>query len=144
MSSRSQNSCSRIAIMWLAAVIVLVYTGTFAAAQDQPAPKWELYGGYSFFDPATNVHGLLPGGLLPASSRIESNPHGIGGSVTYNFNRWFGLTADGSGHWGSGENGVGGRIDDAAFYSASDGAQADFSQPPFFPVCGSAGGVAQP
>ena len=81
-------------------------TGTFAAAQDQPAPKWELYGGYSFFDPATDVHGLLPGGLLPASSRIESNPHGIGGSVTYNFNRWFGLTADGSGHWGSGENGV--------------------------------------
>lgn len=121
MSSRSQNSCSRIAILWLAAVIALGVTGTFAAAQDQPAPKWELYGGYSFFDPGTDVHGLLPGGLLPASSRIESNPHGVGGSVTYNFNRWFGLTADGSGHWGAGENGVAGRIDDAAFYSASAG-----------------------
>jgi outer membrane protein OmpA-like peptidoglycan-associated protein len=121
MSSRSQNSCGRVAIMWLAAIVVLCVIGTFAAAQDQPAPKWELYAGYSFFDPATNVHGLLPGGLLPASSRIESNPHGIGGSVTYNFNRWFGLTADASGHWGSGENGVAGRIDDAAFYSASMG-----------------------
>ena len=31
------------------------------------------------------------------------------------------LTADGSGHWGAGENGVAGRIDDAAFYSASAG-----------------------
>jgi len=120
MSSRSQNSCSRIAIMF-AAVVVTCLLGRFAAAQNQPAPKWELYGGYSFFDPATDVKGLLPGGLLPATSRIESNPHGVGGSVTYNFNRWFGLTADGSGHWGSGENGVAMRIDDAAFYSGSMG-----------------------
>ena len=133
MSSRSQNSCSRIAILWLAAVIALGVTGTFAAAQDQPAPKWELYGGYSFFDPGTDVHGLLPGGLLPASSRIESNPHGVGGSVTYNFNRWFGLTADGSGHWGAGENGVGGRIDDAAFYSASTGPKLTFRTHHFSP-----------
>jgi hypothetical protein len=105
----------------LAVVVVLCSLGTLAAAQDQPAPKWELFGGYSFFDPATNVHGLLPGGLLPVSSRVESNPGGVGGSITYNFNRWFGLTADGSGNWGSGENGVSSRIDDAAFYSASMG-----------------------
>jgi outer membrane protein OmpA-like peptidoglycan-associated protein len=119
--------------MWLAAVFVLCLIGTFAMAQDQPAPKWELYAGYSFFDPATDVHGLLPGGLLPVSSRIESNPHGVGGSVTYNFNRWFGLTADGSGHWGSGENGVSGRIDDAAFYSASMGPKLTFRTHHFSP-----------
>jgi hypothetical protein len=121
MSSRSQNFCGRVAVVRLAVVVVLCSLGTLAAAQDQPAPKWELFGGYSFFDPATNVHGLLPGGLLPVSSRVESNPQGVGGSVTYNFNRWFGLTADGSGNWGSGENGVSGRIDDAAFYSAQMG-----------------------
>ena len=121
MSSRSQNSCGRVAVMRLAVVVVLCGVGTFVAAQDQPAPKWELYAGYSFFDPATNVHGLLPGGLLPVSSRVESNPRGIGGSVTYNFNRWLGLTADASGHWGSSENGVSSRIDDASFYSASMG-----------------------
>jgi len=121
MSSRSQNSYNRVAVMRLAVLAILFSVGALAVAQDQPAPKWELYAGYSFFDPATNVHGLLPGGSLPVSSRLESNPHGIGGSVTYNFNRWFGLTADGSGNWGSGENGVSGRIDDAAFYSASMG-----------------------
>jgi outer membrane protein OmpA-like peptidoglycan-associated protein len=119
--------------MWLAAVVVLCLVGTFAMTQDQPAPKWELYAGYSFFDPATNVHGLLPGGLLPVTSRIESNPHGVGGSVTYNFKRWFGLTADGSGHWGSGENGVSSRIDDAAFYSASMGPKLTFRTRHFSP-----------
>ncbi len=133
MSSRSQNSCSRIAIMWSAAAVVLCVLGTLAAAQDQPVPKWELYAGYSFFDPATNVHGLLPGGVLPVSSRVESNPHGLGASVTYNFNRWFGLTADGSGHWGSGENGVSSRIDDAAFYSASMGPKLTFRTHYFSP-----------
>jgi len=133
MSSRFENSCSRIAIMRLAAVVVLCVIGTFAAGQDQPAPKWELYGGYSFFYPATDIHGLLPGGLLPVSSRVESNPRGVGASVTYNFNRWFGLTADGSGHWGSGENGVGGRIDDAAFYSASMGPKLTFRSRHFSP-----------
>jgi outer membrane protein OmpA-like peptidoglycan-associated protein len=121
MSSRSQNSCSRVAIMWLAAVVVPCVLGMFAAAQDQPTPKWEIFGGYSFFDPAAHVHGLLPGGLLPVTSRLESNPRGVGASVTYNFNRWFGLTADGSAHWDSNETGVTGRVDDAAFYNVSMG-----------------------
>jgi len=119
--------------MWLAVVAVLCSVGTLAAAQDQPAPKWEIFGGYSFFDPATNVHALLPGGLVPVSSRIESNPRGVGGSVTYNFNRWFGLTADASGHWGSGENGVNDRIDDAAFYNASLGPKLTFRSHYFSP-----------
>jgi outer membrane protein OmpA-like peptidoglycan-associated protein len=121
MSSRSQNSCGRVAIMWLAAVVVPCVLVPFAAAQDQPTPKWEIFGGYSFFDPAAHVHGLLPGGLLPVSSRLESNPRGVGASVTYNFNRWFGLTADGSAHWDSNERGVTGRVDDAAFYNVSMG-----------------------
>src|ERR1700676_1940188 len=121
MSSRSQNSCGRVAIMWLAAVVVPCVLGTFAAAQDQPTPKWEIFGGYSFFDPAAHVHGLLPGGLLPVTSRLESNPRGVVGRVTYNVNRWFGLTADGSAHWDSNETGVTGRVDDAAFYNVSMG-----------------------
>jgi outer membrane protein OmpA-like peptidoglycan-associated protein/opacity protein-like surface antigen len=133
MSSRSQNPYGRVAVMGLAVLAALCSIGTLAAAQEQPAPKWELFGGYSFFDPATNVHGLLPGGFLPVSSRVESNPHGVGGSVTYNFNRWFGLTADASGHWGSGENGVGSRIDDAAFYNASMGPKLTYRTHYFSP-----------
>jgi len=87
MSSFSENPCGRVSVLWLAAVALLCSLGTLTEAQDQPAPKWELFGGYSFFDPATNVHGLLPGGLLPVTSRVESNPQGVGGSITYNFNR---------------------------------------------------------
>jgi outer membrane protein OmpA-like peptidoglycan-associated protein/opacity protein-like surface antigen len=133
MSSRSQNRCDRVLVKWLAVVAVLCSIATLAAAQDQPAPKWELFGGYSFVYPGADVHGMLPGGLLPVTSRLESNPRGIGASVTYNFNRWFGLTGDISGHWGSGETGVGKRIDDAAFYNLSVGPKLTFRSHYFSP-----------
>jgi outer membrane protein OmpA-like peptidoglycan-associated protein len=126
MSSRSQNPCGRVAAMRLAVLVVLCSLGRLAAAQDQPAPKWELFGGYSFFDPGGDVHGLRPGASLPLTSRLESNPRGVGASLTYNFNRWFGLTGDISGHWDSNETGVGGRVDDAAFYNLSAGPKLTF------------------
>jgi outer membrane protein OmpA-like peptidoglycan-associated protein len=109
-----------------ATIAVLCVFGTLAAAQDQPAPKWELYGGYSFLYPNADVHGLLPGGLLPVNSPLESNPRGAGASITYDFNRWFGLTLDASTHWGGGETTLGKRIDDAAFSNLSFGPKVTF------------------
>jgi len=114
-------------------VAVLCSAGTFAGAQDQPTPKWELFGGYSFFYPATDVHGLLPGGLVPVSSRLESNPRGVGAGLTYNFNRWLGLTGDFSGHWGSGETTIVKQIDDAAFYNFSVGPKLTYRTRYFSP-----------
>jgi outer membrane protein OmpA-like peptidoglycan-associated protein len=137
MSSHSKGSLRRILVMLLAMITVLCTFATRAAAQDQPAPKWELFGGYSFWDPGANVHGILPGGLLPLSSRLESNPRGVGLSATYNFNSWLGLTLDTSTHWGSGETTVARRIDDAAFSNLSLGPKFTFRREhisPFFEV----------
>ena len=133
MSSHSHKPCGRRAVMLLAVVAVLCSVGTFAAAQDQPAPKWELFGGYSFVYPGADVHGVLPEGILPVSSRLEANPRGIGASLTYDFNRWFGLTGDISGHWGSGETGLNSRIDDAGFYNLSLGPKITFRSAHFSP-----------
>jgi outer membrane protein OmpA-like peptidoglycan-associated protein/opacity protein-like surface antigen len=125
MSSHSHNLYGRVAIS-SAVVAVLCSLATLAAAQDRPAPKWELYGGYSFLYPNTDLHGLLPGGILPVSSPLESNPRGAGASITYDFNRWFGLTLDTSTHWGSRESGLNNRIDDAAFSNLSFGPKVTF------------------
>src|SRR3984957_17180511 len=112
MSSQSKRLSGRVlAVLGLIASLSLLCTP--ASAQDQPAPKWELFGGYSFWYPGADVHGLLPGGLIPVSSRLESNPRGAGASLTYNFNRWMGLTGDISANLSSGESGVAMRIDDA-------------------------------
>ena len=121
MSSRFQSLCNGVGAARLAVVAIVCAVATLAAAQDQPAPKWEGFAGYSFLYPNTDLHALLPGGLLPVSSPLESNPRGLGGSLTYDFKRWFGLTLDGSGHWGAGETGLAKRIDDTAFYNISFG-----------------------
>jgi outer membrane protein OmpA-like peptidoglycan-associated protein len=113
---------------------VLCAFGTVASAQDQPAPKVELFGGYSFFYPGGDVNGQLPGASLPLpSTRMEANPRGAGISGTYNFNNWFGLTLDASTDWGSGERTLAKRIDDAAFANISFGPKVTFRGHRFSP-----------
>jgi outer membrane protein OmpA-like peptidoglycan-associated protein len=119
--------------MRLAVFGVLCGVATLAAAQDQPTPKWELFGGYSFVYFGADVHGLLPGGIIPVNSLAESNPRGAGASLIYNFNRWFGLTGDVSGDWSSGERGVAMRIDDAEFFNLSAGPKLTFRRRRFSP-----------
>ncbi len=107
MSSHSRSHRSPVGIVLLATFAMLCSVATLAPAQEPPGPKWEFYGGYSFFHPGADVHGVLPLGLLPVSSRLEANPRGIGAGITYDFNRWFGLTLDSSTLWNSGETGNG-------------------------------------
>jgi outer membrane protein OmpA-like peptidoglycan-associated protein len=133
MSSRSQLHSGLIPVVTFILIVVFCSLGTVAAAQDQPSPKWELFGGYSFVYPGADLHGLLPGGLLPVNSLVESNPRGAGASITYNFNRWIGLTADTSGDLSSGESGIAMRIDDAEFYNFSGGPKITFRTRRFSP-----------
>ena len=133
MSSRFQIHSGLVPVVTLLLLVVFCSLGTVAVAQDQPSPKWELFGGYSFVYPGADLHGLLPGGLLPVNSLVESNPRGAGASITYNFNRWIGLTADTSGDLSSGERGVAMRIDDAEFYNFSGGPKITFRTHRFSP-----------
>jgi outer membrane protein OmpA-like peptidoglycan-associated protein len=133
MSHRSKNNFGRVLAMLPVAIAVMCVFATLAAAQDRPAPKLELYGGYSFWYPGADVHGTLPQGLVPLTSMMESNPRGAGAAITYNFNRWFGLTLDASDHWGSGEKGVGNRIDDADLSNLSLGPKFTFRSTHFSP-----------
>jgi len=133
MSSHLQGLFGRVFAMLPATVVILCALGTVAAAQDQPAPKWELYGGYSFWYPGGDIHGIRPAGLATLSSRLESNPRGAGASLTYNFNRTFGLTVDTSTHWGSGESTLFGKLDDAGLTNLSIGPKFTFRHKHFSP-----------
>jgi len=133
MSSHSKSCLVRALTTLPGVIAVLFLFASLAAAQDQPAPKWELFGGYSYWNPGADVHGQLPGALLPLSSRLESNPRGAGASATYIFNRWFGLTLDASTNWGSGEKTLARRIDDAAFANISFGPKFTYRTKHFTP-----------
>ncbi len=131
--SRSKSHTSWVFAMLPATIAILCSVATVAIAQDQPPPKWELFGGYSFVYPGATVYGVLPGGVVPVNSRIEGNPKGAGLSLTYDFNHWLGLTGDLSGEWGSGESGVNVRIDDGEFFNLSAGPKITFRHHYFSP-----------
>jgi outer membrane protein OmpA-like peptidoglycan-associated protein len=133
MSSQSKGRLARVVTLLPAMLAVVCMFATLAVAQEGPAPKWELYGGYSLFYPGADIHGQQPGALLPISSRLETNPRGAGASLTYNFNNWFGLSLDTSTHWGSGEAGLVKRIDDTAFSNLSIGPKITFRRNHFSP-----------
>ena len=133
MLSHLKGRLARRLAMLAAVFAVLFMFAALAAAQDEPPPKWELFGGYSVFDPGATVYGELPGALLPLSSRLEWNPRGAGASVTYNFDKWLGLTLDTSTHWGSRESTFANRIDDAAFSNLSFGPKITFRHHRFSP-----------
>ncbi len=149
MLSHSQSRCNLQMALLIAIFAVLCTLTTLSIAQDndsrnQPAPKWEIFGGYSFFYPDADVHGLLPGGILPVSSPLESDPRGAGASLTYNFTRWLGVTGDISGHWDSNETTVIERIDDTSFYNLSVGPKVTFRSRHFSPFSRSACGRTSP
>ncbi len=129
----SKSEQGRVLAMMALIIVALCVLGSPAAAQDQPAPKWEIFGGYSFLYPNTTIHGVLPQGLLPLSSNLESNPRGGGASITYNFNRWAGITLDASKEWSAGEVGVAKRIDDAGFSNVSLGPKFTYRTEHFSP-----------
>jgi outer membrane protein OmpA-like peptidoglycan-associated protein len=120
MLSHSKGRNARVLKMLLA-MTGLCTCVTLATAQSQPAPKWEVFAGYSFLDPSSHIHGTLPLGLLPLNSDLDPNTRGIGAATTYNFNRWFGLTLDASDNWGDGTHTVFDRIDDTGFSNLSVG-----------------------
>jgi outer membrane protein OmpA-like peptidoglycan-associated protein len=133
MLSQAKSHPVRVLTLLPAVIAVLFMFAGLAAAQDQPAPKWELFGGYTVWNPGADVHGQLPGALLPLSSRLEWNPRGVGASATYNLNRWVGFTLDTSTNWGSGEKTLARRIDDAAFANISFGPKVTFRTQHFSP-----------
>ena len=133
MSSHSHKSCGRVAMMRLAMLAVVCSVGTLAVAQEPPPPKWELYGGYSAFYPGCDIHGLLPGAVVPVSSCLKWNARGAGATITYDFKRWFGLSVDSSGQWGSGNSGAAARIDQVEFFNLSAGPKITFRSHYFSP-----------
>jgi len=90
--SLSVSGCSsRVGRAGAVLAILIAMWCSAALGQDDKStpPKVEIFAGYSW---------LNPGGSIP-TGRLPSISHGFAVSSTYNFNKFFGLTLDGSGHY---------------------------------------------
>lgn len=96
----------RVLLLTLVIMAVAICT-TPAQAQDNPQPKVELFGGYSFLHPGVSVKS----GGVTTDLNLENVPAGWGAAATFNFARHLGITADFDAHYhtfNSGDPNVGG------------------------------------
>ncbi len=91
MSPRSEGYSPRVLLLAIVVGAVAICTMATAQAQDNPQPKAEIFGGYSFLNPRVNVNGV--------SQDLENIPAGWGAAATFNVAPHFGLTADFGGHY---------------------------------------------
>ena len=88
-----------------AIVITFMLLGLASMAMAQETPKVEIFGGYSLFHwDAQDLASAVPPG-----TSINQNIHGWNGSLQFNVNKYLGVVADMSGHYGTpiSEAGVG-------------------------------------
>jgi outer membrane protein OmpA-like peptidoglycan-associated protein len=76
--------------LYIVAIYLLLLPFAAAYAQEAPAPKVDIFAGYSWLDPGGSVGG----------TKLKSITQGFGVDGTYNLNRWVGLSADFGGHYG--------------------------------------------
>ncbi len=82
-------------VLMALAIFVIALSSSALFAQEQPTPKVDIFAGYSYYHPGLRVNG----------TNLGDSTKGFGIAPTYNFNKNFGLTLDGAGHFGS--DGVG-------------------------------------
>lgn len=90
MRTRKEGFIRR-ALVLMAIFALAMATTSVAQAQDEelPAPRAEVFVGYSWLDPGT------PSALGGPTSIVK----GFNTAVTWNFNKYFGMTFDTSGHY---------------------------------------------
>ncbi len=79
-------------------LLLLLFAARSAAQSSEPAPSWELFGGYSFQRSDVREYFKSTPIIYTARGRY-ANLDGWEVSVTENINRWFGGTLDISGHY---------------------------------------------
>ncbi|HWR13366.1 MAG TPA: outer membrane beta-barrel protein [Terriglobales bacterium] len=84
-------------VLLVLAIFVIGLMSSAVLAQEATVPKVDIFAGYSWYDAGMRVNGM----------KLDSNPIGFGAAITYNANKWLGLTLDGAGHLGSDNNQAG-------------------------------------
>jgi len=86
--------------------LTVVLLSAVTLAQDVEVPKWELFAGYQWLHPGATVPAPNGNYNSPTPYTVPDMPLGLGGAVTYNFQKYFGLEGDLGRNWDHGYEGT--------------------------------------
>ncbi len=89
---------------WVCAIVLitLLVTAGPAAAQSEPAPKWDLFVGYQWLHTGITTPAGFSDPANPTPFIVPDMPKGAGAAFTYNLDSHWGLEADLGHNWNAG------------------------------------------
>lgn len=99
--SLGQQTRRESAAVALILALVLVALPSLLRAQDEGFPKADVFVGYQWLNPGAKVSLGQP--QPDVGVQLQSLKKGFGGTVTYNFVKWLGLSLDAGTNWHSDE-----------------------------------------
>src|SRR5437763_16865235 len=90
MQTRKEGFIRRAIALMAVFVFTMIASAAFAQGEF-PDPRMDVFVGYSYYNPGDQNPSLL--GIAPSMGK------GFDTAVTWNFNRYVGLTFDTSGHY---------------------------------------------
>lgn len=89
--SRCEIPSRRGARIALVLATVLLALPVVLNGQEETPPKWDVFLGYQWLNPGANVPSA---DIPPVAIKLPSMAQGAAGTVTYNFDKWWGLSGD--------------------------------------------------
>jgi hypothetical protein len=99
--SRIPAACRPI-IGGLSALVAVILVCSFASAQSDSTPKWDVFVGYQYLHPGITVPSGDPN--HPSAFKVPDMTPGIGGAFTYNFDPHWGAEFDFGHNWSHGNS----------------------------------------
>ena len=100
LCSKPRPSSNFVSVLSLIFAVVLI--SSFAVAQNDSNPKWDLFIGYQWLHPGGNVPAPFGDPAAPSPFKVPDMGKGFGSAVTYNFTPHWGFEADLGHNWGDG------------------------------------------
>jgi outer membrane protein OmpA-like peptidoglycan-associated protein len=99
MPIHKKTQGGRVSFFALLSVALLLGVCASAFAQDEDVPKYEIFVGYQWLHPGGNVPTPGQPATAPIPLNLRDMGAGAGGSFTYNFAKYIGLTGDYGHNW---------------------------------------------
>ncbi len=102
MEISSSGRATRVALACVLASLTVLVTAGPAAAQNESTPKWDIFAGYQWLHPNITVPAPFSDPSNPTPFVVPDMSRGLGGALTYNVDKHWGMELDLGYNWKDG------------------------------------------
>jgi outer membrane protein OmpA-like peptidoglycan-associated protein len=94
MQNSGSSGAFRVALACILGSFILAICVSTASAQSESTPKWDIFVGYQWLHPNITTPAAFSNPSSPTPYKVPDIAQGVGGALTYNVDRHWGLELD--------------------------------------------------